>query len=77
MELKKNLTEKEEKKLEIDCPRCKQKTIYHKDNKFRPFCSKACQDSDFLGWAEERYQIPSKDDTSESLEDEEFFDEDK
>lgn len=25
----------------------------------RPFCSRRCRDRDFLGWAEERYAIPS------------------
>ena len=59
------MSEKKKKPIktrEINCPRCKQKTLYHPKNAYRPFCSQRCQDGDFIDWSEERYQIPAEED---------------
>lgn len=41
------------------CPTCKQKTVYDKNNPFRPFCSERCKLIDLGQWASEEYKIPS------------------
>jgi endogenous inhibitor of DNA gyrase (YacG/DUF329 family) len=30
-----------------------------REQRFRPFCSRACRDRDFLAWADGRYAIPA------------------
>lgn len=54
-EKKTNKTQKTS--LVISCPRCKQKCQYSEKNPYRPFCSKACSNTDFLDWYEESYKI--------------------
>ncbi len=41
--------------LWVDCPNCKTKTAWNKDNAFRPFCSQRCRDADFIQWANEEH----------------------
>lgn len=45
--------------MRIICPGCGVETEYE-NNKFRPFCSNACKNRDFVNWAGELYKIPSK-----------------
>lgn len=49
---------------EIECPQCGKKTIYSKDNEFRPFCSERCQLVDLGAWIEEEYRVPSEENPS-------------
>jgi len=43
-----------------NCPTCKKKTIYSKDNPFRPFCSERCKMIDLGEWASEGHAIAGK-----------------
>ena len=43
----------------IRCPRCEKKTCYDLQNPYRPFCSARCKNEDIVGWAEEKYHIPT------------------
>jgi uncharacterized protein len=45
--------------MKILCPTCGKETIYE-GNINRPFCSKECQNRDFLNWTDEFYKISSK-----------------
>ena len=36
-------------------------------NPYRPFCSKACKNADFIHWAEEDYNIPGKEAQPEEI----------
>lgn len=45
------------KKLEVTCPTCKKKFIYH-DSQFRPFCSERCRLIDLGQWLTESYTVP-------------------
>jgi endogenous inhibitor of DNA gyrase (YacG/DUF329 family) len=47
------------KPLKVKCPRCKKECSYDQDNPYRPFCSQACKDHDFIKWHEEEYRVPS------------------
>lgn len=49
------------------CPICGKATAHD----FRPFCSKACRDRDFLQWADGGYKLPGTaldDDAIEQIE---------
>jgi endogenous inhibitor of DNA gyrase (YacG/DUF329 family) len=46
------------------CPICRKPTVHE----FRPFCSRACRDRDFLGWADESYRVPVAPDEQDSKE---------
>jgi endogenous inhibitor of DNA gyrase (YacG/DUF329 family) len=37
------------------CPICGKPRV----ERYRPFCSRACRDRDFIAWAEGRYAIPA------------------
>ncbi|HWL71695.1 MAG TPA: DNA gyrase inhibitor YacG [Geminicoccus sp.] len=37
------------------CPICGKP----REQRFRPFCSRACRDRDFVAWADGRYAIPA------------------
>ncbi len=52
----------------VPCPRCKTKTLYSAENKFRPFCSERCRIIDLGDWASENYKIPLSENSSERLE---------
>lgn len=41
----------------INCPRCGKAAVYAPQNKYRPFCSERCQQSDFYAWSEEEYKV--------------------
>ena len=41
------------------CPYCKTLIHWDSENPHRPFCSKRCQDADYLGWANEEHSIPA------------------
>ena len=43
--------------MKVTCPQCKKKTIYDKDNAFRPFCSERCKLIDLGAWANQEYVI--------------------
>jgi endogenous inhibitor of DNA gyrase (YacG/DUF329 family) len=43
-------------KLEINCPRCGKKTLWH-DNPSRPFCSEQCRLIDLGCWATGEYAV--------------------
>lgn len=42
---------------EISCPNCKGKSIWNKENKYRPFCSERCKLIDLGEWASGTYAI--------------------
>jgi endogenous inhibitor of DNA gyrase (YacG/DUF329 family) len=44
----------------IRCPTCQKRTRYDVTNPSRPFCSDRCKNVDIVGWAEEKYQIPTQ-----------------
>jgi endogenous inhibitor of DNA gyrase (YacG/DUF329 family) len=52
---------KEQRDVSGRCPICGKP----RDHRFRPFCSRACRDRDFLAWADGRYAIPAVEDTDE------------
>lgn len=56
----------------IKCPQCGLLTVYSLKNSFRPFCSDRCKLIDLGDWASEKYAIPVKDDSSDSLTDEDL-----
>lgn len=41
----------------MSCPICQNPFA----EKFRPFCSRECKNSDLLSWLNEQYQIPVED----------------
>jgi endogenous inhibitor of DNA gyrase (YacG/DUF329 family) len=45
---------------EYNCPTCKKKTIYSKDNPYRPFCCERCKLIDLGEWATEGHSIAGK-----------------
>ncbi|HEX2527466.1 MAG TPA: DNA gyrase inhibitor YacG [Geminicoccus sp.] len=47
--------------LQGRCPNCGKP----RDHRFRPFCSRACRDRDFLAWANDRYAIPAVENTED------------
>jgi endogenous inhibitor of DNA gyrase (YacG/DUF329 family) len=46
----------------VRCPTCRAATAW-RDNPHRPFCSLTCRLIDLGVWLDERYRIPSRDDT--------------
>lgn len=52
----------------VNCPRCKTKTLYSVENKFRPFCSERCRIIDLGDWASENFKIPLSENSSEQSE---------
>lgn len=55
------------KAVYIDCPSCKSKTLWAKENANRPFCSQRCRDIDFCGWANEERLIDGQADYDDLL----------
>lgn len=49
----------------VSCPRCKRSTVYHVRNPYRPFCSRGCKNEDIIGWANEDFRIPVKEEQDE------------
>ncbi len=45
------------KPLQVECPTCKKRVIWSKDNPWRPFCSERCRLIDLGDWLEERNRI--------------------
>ena len=43
--------------LEVACPQCRKKVLWHADNPYRPFCSKRCRLLDLGAWADESHRI--------------------
>lgn len=43
--------------LQVTCPGCGAKVIWHRDNPNRPFCSARCKAEDFIAWANEEQVI--------------------
>jgi len=47
--------------ISAKCPKCKKAIIWDlnhpEQNQFRPFCSAACKNNDFLDWANDQYKI--------------------
>jgi endogenous inhibitor of DNA gyrase (YacG/DUF329 family) len=43
------------------CPRCGRPSVW----RYRPFCSSACRDRDFLDWLDERHAVPAVEDDPE------------
>lgn len=41
----------------VNCPSCKKQVPWSDAEKYRPFCSKRCQQSDFCGWANEEHVL--------------------
>jgi endogenous inhibitor of DNA gyrase (YacG/DUF329 family) len=50
--------------IKTRCPICRKPTV----QEFRPFCSRACRDRDFIGWADESYRVPVAADEQDSTE---------
>jgi uncharacterized protein len=44
--------------LIVQCPSCKQDVVWSEQSPFRPFCSERCKNADFIGWANEKHQLP-------------------
>jgi len=40
------------------CTTCARKVEWTEANKYRPFCSERCKQTDLGAWAEEKYTIP-------------------
>lgn len=47
--------------LMVTCPECGKPVEWCETSRFRPFCSKRCQQLDFGGWATESFSIPGED----------------
>ncbi len=45
--------------MQVTCPACSSESEYE-NNPYRPFCSAACKNQDFLSWADEGYRIPGR-----------------
>lgn len=69
------MTDKEQ--LQVDCPSCKTKSVWSKDNPFRPFCSQRCRDIDFCGWANEEQKISGQSDYDDLLSEDLFAEKEK
>lgn len=50
----------------IQCPYCKNETIYSAENPYRPFCSERCRLIDLGQWADESFKIPVKENSEDS-----------
>ena len=46
--------------IEYNCPTCQKKTVYSKDNPYRPFCCERCKLIDLGEWANENHSIAGK-----------------
>jgi hypothetical protein len=44
----------------VPCPACKAPTLFHPENRFRPFCSARCRGLDLGAWASESYRVASE-----------------
>jgi endogenous inhibitor of DNA gyrase (YacG/DUF329 family) len=53
---------KEDKKIDVNCPRCKKKFNYY-DSDFRPFCTEKCKMIDLGHWFDESYSVAGRDNT--------------
>lgn len=49
--------------MKVKCPRCKKTIEYSTDNKYRPFCSRRCKESDLFDWVKE--DEPEEEESSE------------
>ncbi|MGM0986165.1 MAG: DNA gyrase inhibitor YacG [Pseudomonadota bacterium] len=59
-------TQESKRPLEVACPQCRTKVLWHDDNPYRPFCSKRCRLLDLGAWADESHRIagePAMDET--------------
>ncbi|MBP9709029.1 MAG: DNA gyrase inhibitor YacG [Oligoflexales bacterium] len=57
----------------FSCPRCKKSLKYDLQNKYRPFCSERCQQSDLYGWSEAEYRVEALEQDDELSESELSF----
>lgn len=48
----------------VPCPQCGGQSLWHAENRFRPFCSERCKLIDLGAWASEGYRVPVEDDDS-------------
>lgn len=46
----------------VNCPTCQTEVLWHKESKYRPFCSERCQLIDLGEWANEEKRIASVED---------------
>ncbi|WJF90669.1 DNA gyrase inhibitor YacG [Paraburkholderia bonniea] len=46
----------------VKCPTCGTSVQWLPENRFRPFCSERCKQTDLGAWAAEKYRIGSTDD---------------
>ena len=53
--------------LEVICPNCKKKFVYH-SSEFRPFCTERCRLIDLGQWLNESYAVPASKLTIEEAE---------
>ncbi|MCE2916245.1 MAG: DNA gyrase inhibitor YacG [Rubrivivax sp.] len=44
----------------VTCPACKGPSLFHPDNRWRPFCSQRCRTLDLGAWASESYRVASE-----------------
>ena len=42
----------------VACPACGKPAAFDAANRWRPFCSERCRQTDLGGWASETYRIP-------------------
>ena len=42
----------------VPCPTCKKPSVWHTDNRWRPFCCERCKAIDLGAWASDAYVIP-------------------
>jgi len=48
----------------VKCPKCGNPSEYSPSNPYRPFCSQRCQLIDLGQWADEKYTIPTPEETA-------------
>lgn len=48
---------------ETRCPVCATPVLWTALADYRPFCSRRCQETDFLKWARSEYSLPAADDS--------------
>ena len=44
----------------VRCPACGGESVYAPSNRYRPFCSERCKNTDLGAWASESFRVPEK-----------------
>jgi endogenous inhibitor of DNA gyrase (YacG/DUF329 family) len=51
--------------MKVICPACKKEIEYSEKNSYRPFCSERCKLLDLGDWAQEKFSVPTSEDSSQ------------